>query len=96
MSEKVENKELRIVKVEEITSKNGNKFTAFKAVQKNGKLIDVRFRRDCPNKPDHPCIILVENDQWNLDKNRLYPCIWIKSVLATREFEFTNDEEDIF
>lgn len=87
---------IRLTKVEEITAKNGNKFLAYKAVQKNGKLIDVRFRREVKDVPDHPCIITVLDGNWNIDRNRLYPCIWIKAIASVEEFEPVTSADDIF
>lgn len=88
---------IRITKVEEITAKNGNKFTAYKAVQKNGKLIDVRFRREVgKDAPDHPCIVVVQPGMYNIDRNRQYPCVWIKEIVDTEEFEPVTSADDIF
>jgi hypothetical protein len=78
------------IKVYEGTTKEGKKFNYFKAVQKNGTLIDVRFTRDVNPLPKKDCIIYVNGENVNLAKNRVYPCIWVKGIYY---IENINDNE---
>lgn len=76
-------KEINIVKIEEKKNTSGQPFNTYKAVTKNNKLIDVRFRRSVPDnlKPTEvPCVLLVDEKNMNIAKNQLYPCLWINQV----------------
>lgn len=66
-----------IVKVEERKTKDGRKFTVYKTVDKNGKLLDVRFTQASGFKTDKRGTVHGEG---NVDKTRQYPCVWFKSV----------------
>lgn len=73
------------VKVTEVTSQDGRKFNTFKAVQKDGRLVDLKFTKECKNVPPKSCTIVVPKDKINLDKNREYPCYWCKEILKIKE-----------
>lgn len=60
---------------------NGREFTAFKAVQKDGSLIDTKFTRACPNTPTESCTIIVNAEDCNVTTNTLYPTLWVKAVV---------------
>lgn len=89
---------IKIVNVDEITTKTGTKFTAFKAVTKQGKKIDCRFTKAVnPDLiPDQPCYIVVNDDAANVDTNRQYPVLWVKEILAIEPFESRNNLSDFF
>ena len=89
---------IKIINVDEITTKTGNKFMAFKAVTKEGKKIDCRFTRAVdPNMiPDQPCYIIVDDDKANVDTNRQYPVLWVKEVKSIEPFESRNNLTDFF
>lgn len=89
---------IKIVNVDEITTKSGTKFTAFKAVTKQGKKIDCRFTKAVnPDLiPDQPCYIVVNDDAANVDTNRQYPVLWVKEILAVEPFESRNNLSDFF
>lgn len=78
---------VKIIEVKEVTPKNGQKFNAFKAVDKSGKKMDVKFTRDCRNVPTEPCEIVVDDSMANVDTNRQYPCLWIKDVLEIKPLQ---------
>lgn len=90
----VENAKKHLMKiyVKEGTSKDGKKFTYFKTLDKNGKLVDVRFRQDVTNKPVKTCNIVVLADDVNLDTKREYPCYWVKAIQEIREIEYTKND----
>lgn len=67
------------VKVFDRQTKEGKKFKAFKAVQKNGTFIDLKFRKEVV-PPTKDCIIVVEETKMNVDNNRLYPCLWVVAI----------------
>lgn len=79
---------MKVCKIELIkktaTTKDGRNFNTFKGVQKDGKLIDVKFTKDVKNVPNESGIIVVPVDKINIDKNRKYPVCWVKEI---KEFE---------
>lgn len=81
MEEKVVDKvvEIRLI-AKECQSQNGRSFTAFKAVKKDGSLIDTKFTRACKNIPAESCTIRVKASNCNETTNTLYPTLWIKDV----------------
>lgn len=86
-------KEVEIVRVKEIKY-NNTAFLAFQAVDKNGKLIDVKFCKGCANVPKEPCIIVVKSDNMNVDTRRRYPCLWVKQVEEIKPIVYNNSSLD--
>lgn len=79
-----------IVKVEQKKNKDGNKFNTYKTVDKNGKLLDVRFTRDSRFSTDKCGTVYGEG---NIDRQRQYPCVWFKSVESFEPWvEDTTDD----
>ena len=72
--------EIRLI-ARQVKAGNGRDFTAFKAVQKDGTLIDTKFTRACPNTPTDSCTIIVNASDCNVTKNTLYPTLWVKAVV---------------
>lgn len=72
-------KEIKIIK-KTLATKDGKKFDVFKAVQKNGKLIDCKFTKEVKEKPSKSCTIKVDENYMNVDNSRLYACLWIKKI----------------
>ena len=91
-------KKFKIIEVKEISTANGNKFTAFKTVGKGGRKMDVRFRKEIgPDKlPKEPCFIEVEDENCNIDTTRQYPILWIKAIENIIPFERTNKVDEFF
>lgn len=86
----------KIIEVKEIKTKTGSTFNAFKTLDKYGKKMDVRFRKSAHNIPTEPCMIVVSEDNYNVDKNRQYPVLWISDVDDIEEFERNNDISEFF
>lgn len=81
-------------KIIEIVSKkmktnDGKEFTSYRAVQKDGKLMDCRFTRDVGAVPDGVVSVEVQPGFFNVSYAKKYPCLWIKKV----ERFITRDEE---
>lgn len=89
-------RKFKIVEVNEITAKNGNKFKAYKTIGKGGKKIDVRFVRDCANIPLEPCVIVVDDHDCNVDTTRQYPILWVKDIIRIEDFERKNNVAEFF
>lgn len=89
---------IKIISVDEIKTKAGTTFTAYKAVTKEGKKIDCRFTRavDPAKLPDQPCYIIVDDNMANVDTNRQYPVLWVKEVKSIEPFESRNNLADFF
>lgn len=69
---------VEIVKIENKKTKDGRKtFTIYKTVNSAGKLIDVRFTQAANFAPTGRGVVIGDG---NVDKQRQYPCVWIKSV----------------
>lgn len=84
--------------VKELKTKEGKPFTAYKAVQKNGRLMDCSFTRAVTNLPKEDCYINVTRDNWNVDYNRKYPKLWVKKIesiskITTKTQQNVNDED---
>lgn len=77
----------KIVKVEEVTTKDNNKFLTYKTVDKRGNFLDVKFRRAVKNAPTERCVVVVnDEDNWNIDEQRQYPVLWIAQVDAIEPY----------
>ena len=80
-------KEIKVVKVTPIETKDGKKFTAYKTVGKDGKLLDLRFRRDVNNAPTEPCVIVVDELNVNVDNTRQFPVVWVSAIEEIKPLE---------
>lgn len=80
-----------------VTTKEGKSFDTFKAVQKDGKLIDVHFKKTC-KMPTESGFATIESDKLQLNKTKKFPELWISEI---KEFEpkshtLNNDLDAIF
>ena len=89
-------RKFKIIEVNEITTKDGKKFNAYKTLANGGRKMDVRFVRNCKNIPTEPCVIVCEEDKCNVDTTRQYPILWIKDVVRIEEFERKNNVSEYF
>lgn len=89
-------RKFKIIEVNEITTKDGKKFKAYKTIGKGGRKMDVRFTRDCNNVPTEACVVVVNEENCNVDTTRQYPILWIKSVERIEGFERKNNTSDYF
>ena len=89
-------RKFKIIEVNDITTKDGKKFKAYKTIGKGGRKMDVRFTRDCNNVPTEPCVVVVNEENCNVDTTRQYPILWIKSVERIEGFERKNNTSDYF
>ena len=79
-----------LVKVEQRETLDGKKkFYVYKTVNGKGKLIDVRFTQAVKDIPTTRGTIYGDG---NVDKERQYPCVWIKSI---DKFEPWAAEEEV-
>lgn len=87
---------VKIIEVKEITTKAGQKFNAYKTVDRYGKKMDVRFTRDVVAPPTEPCTIVVDDTLANVSTNRQYPCLWVKGIKAIEETVRKSNLSDYF
>ena len=88
-------KKIEIIK-RVVTTKDGKSFDTFKAVQKDGKLIDCKFTRDVKNLPTESCMMFVEKENINVNRSGKYPVVWVKKVEKYEESKTIRDNTDIF
>lgn len=89
---------IKVIEVKEVKLQSGVKFNAFNAVDKTGKKITLKFRRTCNDIPTEPCCIIVNDEDFNIDTSRQYPCIWVNKILRTEALYTTrtNKGADLF
>ena len=75
----METKKIEIL-VEERKTAEGKKFNTYKTFTKNGRKIDVKFRKEVKNLPDNNTYAIVEVDAMNVDKSKRFPVLWIAEV----------------
>jgi len=85
MEERV-TREIKIVKAEQKTTQDGKKFMTYKTVDKKGRLMDCKFRREVTNIPTEPCVLVVPDDMCSVDKNRQFPVLWIGEILEVKPY----------
>lgn len=78
--EGIKKQEIRIIAERRETRDGSRKFMTYKAVQKDGTLIDCRFTKTVRNVPDKSCKIIVNPNDANVDKSKLYPILWVKAI----------------
>ena len=87
-------KKIKII-VKEMQTKEGKKFLSYKAVKIDGKLIDCRFTKEVKNLPTETCFINVEASNINIEKNCVFPKLWVKkieSIDPTTRVELSEDD----
>lgn len=62
-------------------TKDGKTFTAYRAVQKDGKLIDCHFRKVCGVLPEANFIMKAKKGDLKINKSYLYPRLWVKGIV---------------
>lgn len=89
---------IKVVSVKEIKSKaTGQKFTVYQTVDKQGKLMDLKFRRSAQNVPSDKCWIYVDSDKCNVSRRTEYPVLWVETVNRIEPLAVTrNNAEDYF
>ena len=75
----METKRVKIIVQEKKTS-DGKKFNTYKAVTKNGRLVDCKFRKEVKELPTETCYAVIGVDDMNLQKNTEYPVLWVSAV----------------
>ena len=87
---------IKVIEVKEVVANNGKKFNAYKTVGKGNRKMDLRFVQGCTNIPDHPCNILVLDEDANVDTTRQYPIVWVKNIQSIEEFTRKSNIAEYF
>ena len=74
------------VLVEEKKTQDGRAFNTYKAVTKNGALVDLKFRKEVKSLPTEKSVILVHPDNINEARNTQYPTWWVAKVESIEEY----------
>lgn len=88
-------REIRI-KGREVELADGRSFMAFRAVQKDGKMIDCRFRSDCNLIPKESGTITVAAKDMNVNRAGEYPVLWVKHVINFKPQAVNLSAADLF
>ena len=75
----------------------GRKFDAYRAVQKDGKLMDCHFRRTVSNIPAENFIMRVDASKMNVSRKYQYPRLWVTEVIefVPVDYNATEANEDL-
>ena len=84
--------EIKVVRIGEAENKDGKKFSTYKTVIAGNKLMDLCFVRTVKNTPEEPCIIVVEDGKWNIDRKSLYPRVWVKEIKEIKPLPRKEEE----
>lgn len=62
---------------------DGSEFTAYRAVQRDGKLIEAHFRKACGTLPEKSFILTAPRADVKMDKDTYeYPRVWFHSITS--------------
>ena len=75
------------VLVEEKKTKEGRTFNTYKALTKNGALVDIKFKKEVKQLPTEKSIITVNPDNINEARNTAYPVWWVSEVESIEPYQ---------
>lgn len=87
---------IRVTEVKPIVTAEGKKFTAYKVLTKDGRIMDCKFRQEVKNLPTEPCIMIVDSDKCNVSTNRQYPVLWVQEVKSIEDIVKESNSEAFF
>lgn len=70
------------------------KFNTYKTTTKNGRFMDVKFRKEVTNLPTENCYAIIGVDNMNVDSNREYPVLWVSAVEGYESVEENSAEQN--
>lgn len=77
---------------------DGKTFIGYRAVRKDGTLIQCRFRKEC-NPPTETSMITVDSDNMNVSHKKEYPILWVSEideVEPVRSAKSSQEVEEMF
>lgn len=86
-------KEIKLI-AKTFKTKEGKPFTSFKAVQKDGTLVDCKFRqKGSDNKPivmpSASCIMVIDSEHLSFNRTKQYPVLWVRE--QPKEYKETTE-----
>lgn len=66
---------------------DGRTFNTFKTYSKNGRAIELKFRKEVKNVPETNCYIVCNVDDMHLNTSGEYPCLWVKEIQSIEDIE---------
>lgn len=88
----METKKIKILVAERKSAKGS--FNTYKTTTKNGRLMDVKFRKEVKELPTENCYAIINVDDMNVDSNRQYPVLWVSAVQGYESFEDNSKENN--
>lgn len=82
------------IKVTQKKTADGRTFNTFKTFSKNGRAIEVKFRKEVKNIPEKDCFIIVPADDAHLNTSGEYPVMWVKSISETLDLASESAESN--
>lgn len=76
---KVYELEIKVVEMETLDKKK--KFNAYKVLGKDGRYMDLKFRKEVENLPKENGLLYVKADAISIDKNRKFPATWVHAFV---------------
>lgn len=88
-------KEITVIRKQRENKETGAKFYTYSAVKADTTLIDCRYVKEIKDSiPDmDKFIMVVDTDNTNVDKRRMYPILWVKKVEEFKEIERKSTHE---
>ena len=80
------------IKVTPKKTADGRSFNTYKTFSKNGRAVEVKFRKECKNIPEKDCFVICNEDDMNLNVSGEFPVMWIRSIVDTEDLETASAE----
>lgn len=82
----METKKIKVTVTPKKTA-DGRSFNTYKTYSKNGRAIDLKFRKDVKNVPDKNCFIVCNVDDMSLNTSGEYPVLWVRAIAEIVDLE---------
>lgn len=80
------------IKVTPKKTADGRTFNTFKTFSKNGRAIEVKFRKEVKNVPEKDCFIVANEDDLHLNTSGEYPVMWVQAIIDTEDLTTASAE----
>lgn len=85
---------IKVIEVKEMQSKDSKqKFMVYKTVDKTGKKMDLKFRKDVDVKQiTGPCTLIIEDpENVNVDTSKQFPVCWVRGFDSIEETQHATN-----
>lgn len=73
---------------------DGRSFNTYKTYSKNGRAIELKFRKDVKNVPEKNCFIVCDVDDMSLNTSGEYPVLWVRAIQSIEDLETATAESN--